>query len=164
MKVEVVLEALDNGRYRASVSHPFGLSAEAETQEATLAALKEQLDAKLKQVEFLELDVGTPAERAALDNPRWDLQGPSRYGRGFGEHARVSSAGQRGPEPTMSLFILDTDHLTLLRQAHSAVVTRAVLVPRDDRDRFRGTSFRLVHRRSKGARCRKAGSRVCRPA
>ena len=32
----------------------------------------------------------------------------------------------------MSLFILDTDHLTLLRQAHSAVVTRAVLVPRDE--------------------------------
>ncbi len=31
----------------------------------------------------------------------------------------------------MSVFILDTDHLTLLRQAHSAVVTRAVLVPRD---------------------------------
>ena len=31
----------------------------------------------------------------------------------------------------MSLFILDTDHLTLLRQAHPAVVTRAVLVPRD---------------------------------
>ena len=32
----------------------------------------------------------------------------------------------------MSLFILDTDHLTLLRQAHPAVVTRAVLVPRDE--------------------------------
>lgn len=31
----------------------------------------------------------------------------------------------------MSVFILDTDHLTLLRQAHPAVVTRAVLVPRD---------------------------------
>ncbi|MBC7816696.1 MAG: type II toxin-antitoxin system VapC family toxin [Planctomycetaceae bacterium] len=31
----------------------------------------------------------------------------------------------------MSLFILDTDHLTLLRQAHAAVVTRAVLIPRD---------------------------------
>lgn len=31
----------------------------------------------------------------------------------------------------MSLFILDTDQLTLLRQAHPAVVTRAVLVPRD---------------------------------
>ena len=31
----------------------------------------------------------------------------------------------------MSLFILDTDHLTLLRQEHSAVVTRAVLIPRD---------------------------------
>ncbi len=32
----------------------------------------------------------------------------------------------------MSLFILDTDHLTMLRQAHLAVVTRAVLVPRDE--------------------------------
>ena len=63
MKVEVVLEALDNDRYRASVSHPFGLSAEATTREATLTALKEQLDAKLKQVEVLELDVGTPAEQ-----------------------------------------------------------------------------------------------------
>ena len=31
----------------------------------------------------------------------------------------------------MSLFILDTDHLTLLRQEHSAVVTRAVLISRD---------------------------------
>lgn len=31
----------------------------------------------------------------------------------------------------MSLYILDTDHLTLLRQAHAAVVTRAVLIPRD---------------------------------
>ena len=31
----------------------------------------------------------------------------------------------------MSVFILDTDQLTLLRQAHPAVVTRAVLVPRD---------------------------------
>ena len=32
----------------------------------------------------------------------------------------------------MSLFILDTDHLTLLRQAHPAVVTRAVFVSRDE--------------------------------
>jgi hypothetical protein len=32
----------------------------------------------------------------------------------------------------MSQFILDTDHLTLLRKAHPAVVTRAVLVPRDE--------------------------------
>ena len=63
MKVEVVLEALDKDRYRASVSHPFDLSAEAATREATLTALKEQLDAKLKQVEVLELDVGTPAEQ-----------------------------------------------------------------------------------------------------
>ena len=63
MKVEVVLEALDNNRYRASVSRPFELSAEATTREATLTALKEQLDAKLKQVEVLELDVGTPAEQ-----------------------------------------------------------------------------------------------------
>ena len=31
----------------------------------------------------------------------------------------------------MSLFILDTDHLTLLRQAQPAVVTRAVVIPRD---------------------------------
>lgn len=63
MKVEVVLEALNNDRYRASVSHPFDLSAEADTREATLTALKEQLDAKLRQVEVLELDVGTPAEQ-----------------------------------------------------------------------------------------------------
>lgn len=63
MKVEVVLEALDRDRYRASVSHPFELSAEAETREATLTALKEQLDAKLKQVEVLELDVGRPTEQ-----------------------------------------------------------------------------------------------------
>lgn len=63
MKVEVVLEALDNDRYRASASHPFDLSTEAGTREATLTALKEQLDAKLKQVEVLELDVGTPAEQ-----------------------------------------------------------------------------------------------------
>ena len=63
MKVEVVLEALDKNRYRASVSRPFELSAEATTREATLTALKEQLDAKLKQVEVLELDVGTPAEQ-----------------------------------------------------------------------------------------------------
>ena len=32
----------------------------------------------------------------------------------------------------MRLFILDTGHLTLLRQSHSAAVTRAVLVPRDE--------------------------------
>lgn len=63
MKVEVVLEVLDQDRYRASVSHPFELSAEAETREATLAALKEQLDAKLKQVEVVELDVGRPADQ-----------------------------------------------------------------------------------------------------
>ncbi len=63
MKVEVVLEALDRDRYRASVSHPFELSAEAETREATLTALKEQLDAKLKQVEVLELDVGCPTDQ-----------------------------------------------------------------------------------------------------
>ena len=63
MKVEVVLEALDYDRYRASVSHPFELSAEADTREATLTALKEQLDAKLKQVEVVELDVGRPADQ-----------------------------------------------------------------------------------------------------
>lgn len=63
MKVEVVLEALDQDRYRASVSHPFELSAEADTREASLTALKEQLDAKLKQVEVLELDVGVPADQ-----------------------------------------------------------------------------------------------------
>lgn len=63
MKVEVVLEALDQDRFRASVSHPFELSAEAETREATLTALKEQLDAKLKQVEVVELDVGRPTEQ-----------------------------------------------------------------------------------------------------
>lgn len=32
----------------------------------------------------------------------------------------------------MSQFLRDTDHLTLLRQAHPAVVTRAVLIPRDE--------------------------------
>lgn len=63
MKVEVVLEVLDQDRYRASVSHPFELSAEAETREATLTALKEQLDAKLKHVEVVELDVGRPTEQ-----------------------------------------------------------------------------------------------------
>ena len=63
MKVEVVLEALEHDRFRASVSHPFELSAEAETREATLTALKEQLDAKLMQVEVVELDVGRPTEQ-----------------------------------------------------------------------------------------------------
>lgn len=63
MKVEIVLEALDQDRYRASVSHPFELSAEADTREATLTALKEQLDAKLKQVEVVELDVGRPTDQ-----------------------------------------------------------------------------------------------------
>ena len=62
MKVEVVLEALDNDRYRASVHHPFDLSAEAATREASLTALKEQLDTKLSRVEVVELDVGTPTE------------------------------------------------------------------------------------------------------
>ncbi len=63
MKVDVVLEVLDQDRYRATVSHPFELSAEAETREATLTALKVQLDAKLKQVEVLELEVGRPTEQ-----------------------------------------------------------------------------------------------------
>lgn len=62
MKVEVVLETLDNDRYRASVHHPFDLSAEAATREASLTALKEQLDTKLRQVEVLELEVGALAE------------------------------------------------------------------------------------------------------
>ncbi len=63
MKVEVVLEVLDQDRYRASVSHPFELSAEADTREATLMALKEQIDAKFKRVEVLELEVGCPTEQ-----------------------------------------------------------------------------------------------------
>lgn len=62
MKVEVVLEALDNDGYRASVGHPFELSAEAATREETLAALKGLLDHKLAHVEVLEMDVGPPTE------------------------------------------------------------------------------------------------------
>lgn len=64
MKVEVVLEALENERYRASIRYPFDLSTEAATREETLAALKELLDNKLAQVELLELEVGTPADPA----------------------------------------------------------------------------------------------------
>ncbi|MBC7816695.1 MAG: hypothetical protein IAG10_07395 [Planctomycetaceae bacterium] len=64
MKVEVVLEALDNERYRASTRYPFDLSAEATTREETLAALKDLLDSKLAQVEVVELEVGTPTEPA----------------------------------------------------------------------------------------------------
>ncbi len=62
MKVEVVLEALDNDGYRASVGHPFELSAEAATREETLAALKGLLDHKLAHVEVLEMDVGPPSD------------------------------------------------------------------------------------------------------
>lgn len=94
MKVDVVLEVLDQDRYRATVSHPFELSAEAETREATLTALKVQLDAKLKQVEVLELEVGRPTEQPWTsligtwkDHPDMD---------DVLENMRVSSAGQRG--------------------------------------------------------------------
>ena len=62
MKVEVVLEALDNDGYRASVGHPFELSAEAATREETLAALKGLLDHKLARVEVLEMDVGPSSD------------------------------------------------------------------------------------------------------
>lgn len=64
MKVEVILESLGSAGYRASVWHPFELSAEATTREETLAALKGLLDSKLARVEVLEMDVGTPQ-----DNP-----------------------------------------------------------------------------------------------
>ena len=63
MKVDVLLEPLGNDGYRASVGHPFELSAEAATREETLAALKGLLDNKLSQVEVLEMDVGTPSEQ-----------------------------------------------------------------------------------------------------
>ena len=63
MKVEVVLEALANDGYRASVGHPFELSAEAATREETLATLKGLLDNKLARMEVLEMDVGTPTEQ-----------------------------------------------------------------------------------------------------
>lgn len=66
----VVLKRLPYGRYRASVSHPFELSADADTREATLTALKEQLDARLKQVEVVELDVGR-----SMDQPWTSLIG-----------------------------------------------------------------------------------------
>ena len=62
MKVDVLLEPLGNDGYRASVGHPFELSAEAATREETLAALKGLLDNKLARVEVLEMDVGTPSE------------------------------------------------------------------------------------------------------
>lgn len=62
MKVEVVLEALENIGYRASVGHPFELSAEAATREETLAALKELLNKKLTRVEVLAMDIGSPTE------------------------------------------------------------------------------------------------------
>lgn len=66
----------------------------------------------------------------------------------------------------MSLFILDTDHLTRLRQAHPAVVTRADRVPRDElattvitfEEQVSGwyTAF------GKARDAQKAGPRVCR--
>ena len=62
MKVDVVLEALGSDGYRASVGHPFDLSAEATTREESLAVLKQLLDTKLAQVEVLELEVGAPAD------------------------------------------------------------------------------------------------------
>ena len=62
MKVDVLLEPLGSDGYRASVGHPFELSAEAATREETLAALKGLLDNKLARVEVLEMDVGTPPE------------------------------------------------------------------------------------------------------
>ena len=63
MKIDVILEALGNDGYRASVGHPFELSAEAATREETLAALKGLLDNKLARVEVLEMDVGAPTEQ-----------------------------------------------------------------------------------------------------
>ena len=60
MKVDVVLEELNESRFRASVSRPFELSVERSTKDESIAALRTLLDEQLTKMQVIELDVGSP--------------------------------------------------------------------------------------------------------
>jgi len=60
MRVEILLEELDDHGFRASVSRPLPLSADAPSRDEAIAALRRLLASRLANSELLEVDVEVP--------------------------------------------------------------------------------------------------------
>jgi len=63
MGIQVLIERVGKGRFRATSGEPLPASAEARTRDAALAKVKKQVGKRLQNgAELVSVDVGTPAE------------------------------------------------------------------------------------------------------
>ena len=63
MAIQVLIERVGKGRFRATSGEPLPASVEARTREAALAKLKKEVGKRLDNgAELVSVDVGTPAE------------------------------------------------------------------------------------------------------
>lgn len=79
MQITVLVEQMNGKGFRASCGAPLSISTEAETRDAALSRLKDEVDARLSGgVEVLQMEVGMPLHPALQyagilkDNPLLD--------------------------------------------------------------------------------------------
>jgi hypothetical protein len=59
--IQVLIERLGKGRFRATSGEPLPASVETRTREAALAKLKKEVDKRLQNGELVSVDVTAPA-------------------------------------------------------------------------------------------------------
>lgn len=64
IRVEVLVETLDDSSFRASVTRPVSVSAEASSRDDAVSAVRDLLATRLHNAELLELEFPTAASRS----------------------------------------------------------------------------------------------------
>ena len=94
MTVKVIIEKIDERRFRASIEQPFSIESEGATEDEALSRLRELAVARLNSRKVVDLDLDMPEDNPWLklagmwkDNPDLD-----EYRRNIEEHRKEMDA------------------------------------------------------------------------
>lgn len=129
MDISVVVEKVADNGYQATSFVPTHVVAEGRTREEALDRLCDQLSAHLSNAEVVTLAVPLLGDAHPWKAIVEFLARSSRSLSDRTKSPRLSPASGCRSEPAMSLYVLDTDHLSLYRYGHEEVTTRLEAIP-----------------------------------